>query len=375
MTDLIYCPGGQNSQTGTAVKQRWPEIEIHNAGEKITDVEVAIQNNQPGPYAVPIWNSHQGEVPPAVFVWNLIEDARVKLSAIWAKQIEFWQLKKKEHSSDNNIVGSVLVARTQCSFFLRQNNFELKDYPLTTVAFDSYKNGAELHSVLVAPGQGEDDPHFDIINKQTANPNNFTTFVKLSPFHATSEETSIFLSAVAMRPLKVNLGEAERSFFDSIFNSVTNITEVPKLIFVLKREAKVGLLFEGEKIYSGDFLDAEEIEANDIAVYENAGALNRLYSEELYEMFNNTFQDLISEDFIIHQGVNSCLFICPELGLCTHGYEIETVEPVVRFYINKFFELIDAGVTCSESQQAFFEKHKANWQDKRSEFIQFKTIE
>jgi len=374
MSNYIYCPGGPNSQTGTAISLRYQNTSIHSSGEKITDVESQLVTN-PGPYVVPIWNSHQGEIPAATYVWNLIEESKVKISDLWAKQIEFWFVRKTNSQHENsNLVGSVPVAGTQCSNFFVINNFTLQPYPLTTVAFDGYRNGDILNGVLVAPGQGENEDGYEVVSKETANQNNFTSFVKLAPTIDAQIQSDIFLTGVAMRPLKVFLGEAEQSFFDSIFNSAEKIEDIPKLIFVIKRTAKVGLLFEGQKIYSGDLLDAEELDASDIAIYEEAGKMTQLYSSELKGLFESTFTSLISDDFILHLGVNSCLFACPILGLYTHGYEVETVEPVVRFYINKFFELIDAGVQCRADQLAFFERHKDSWNEKRSEFIEFKII-
>lgn len=373
MQNDIFCPGGSNSQTGTAVSIRYPNSLIHNSGETISDVEALI-GQKPGPYVVPIWNSHQGEIPAAMFVWNLVEEAKVKIADIWGKQIEFWFIKKNPSSNDSKLLGSVVVAETQCSEFFSENGFKLKKYPLTTAAFEGYRNGDELGGVLVAPGHGEIEVGYEIINKTTANPNNFTTFVKFSDVMDKTIESEFYLTGIAIRPLKVVLGEAEQSLFDNLFSEKSHINEVQKLIFVIKRSSKVGLLFEGQKLYSGDLLDAEELETSDIIVHEDAGKLSQLYSCELATLFQANFPHLIEEDFVLHRGVNSCLFACPPLGLFTHGYEEETVEPVVRFYINKFFELIDNGVECTSDQKSFFEKHVQAWLEKRSEFIKFKIV-
>ncbi|MDP3742718.1 MAG: hypothetical protein Q8Q76_00030 [Methylotenera sp.] len=373
MQNNIFCPGGSNSQTGSAVSLRYPNSVIHNSGETIADVEALI-GSKPGPYVVPIWNSHQGEIPAAMYVWNLIEEAKVKIADIWGKQIEFWYVRKSSTPTECKVLGSVAVAETQCSEFFLTNGFELKKYPLTTAAFEGYRNGDELGGVLVAPGQGENEVGYEIINETTANPNNFTTFVKFSDAIDETIQSEFFLTGIAIRPLKVVLGEAEQSLFDNLFSEKSHINEVQKLIFVIKRSSKVGLLFEGQKLYSGDLLDAEELETSDIVVHEDAGKLSQLYSSELATLFQTNFTSLVDGDFVLHRGVNSCLFACPSLGLFTHGYEEETVEPVVRFYINKFFELIDNGVECTLDQKAFFEKHLQAWREKRSEFIEFKIV-
>lgn len=370
----ISCPGGESSQTGTAVLQRYPEIKITNCGT-IPQVQEQLGTNG-GTYVVPIWNSHQGEVQAADYVWNLIEKAKIKISDIWAKRIDFWFVRKVGYTSFHGKIGSVIVAETQCSNFLSSKNAELVRCALTTTAHEEYRNGAEWDGVLVAPGQGENEAGFEIAAKQTANANNFTTFVRLvSTCESSFDKTAtVWLSGVAMRPLKAYLGETEQSFFEQLFESVKDINDIPKLIFVFNRTAKVGLLFEGARLYAGDLLDAEELENGNISIYEEAGAISKLYTAELDDLFKQEFPALLGDDFILHHGVSTCLFACPPLGLYTHGFEIETVEPVVRFYISKLIELIDNGAKCTPSQMLFFERHKAAWQDKKSEFMQFKTV-
>jgi hypothetical protein len=73
--------------------------------------------------------------------------------------------------------------------------------------------------------------------------------------------------------------------------------------------------------------------------------------------------------------VSTCLFACPPLGLYTHGYQVETVEPVVRFYISRLFQLWDdEALKCTQAQAEFFERHKEAWLEKGSEFMQFKVV-
>lgn len=374
MPDQLLCPGGATSQTGSAIRQRYPEAQISDSGT-ISDVQKKLEIDG-GTYVVPIWNSHQGEVKAADFVWNLIEEAKIRLSDIWAKRIEFWFVRKRGVTATYGKIGSVTVAQTQCSNFLRLKNAELVHCALTTTAHEGYRNGAEWDGVLVAPGQGENEANFEVADRQTANQNNFTTFVRLvSSRESTSNEAAkIWLSGVAMRPLGTNLGDTEQSFFEQLFDSASDLNEIPKLIFVFKRTAKVGLLFEGARLYAGDLLDAEEIEGGDISIYEDAGAISKFYTDELCGLFQQEFPDLLQDDFVLHRGVNTCLFSCPTLGIYTHGYEVETVEPVVRFFISKLFEIIDNGAKCSTAQSQLFERHKDAWQDKKSEFMQFKVV-
>lgn len=372
---IISCPGGSSSQTGTAVNERYPNAQISNSG-RIAEVQQKLDVGQDA-YVVPIWNSHQGEVKEADYVWNLIQTASIKIHDIWAKRIEFWFVRRVDATNAYGKIGSVVVAETQCSCFLHKKQAQLIRYPLTTDAHEAYRNGAELDGVLVAPGQGKNEVGFEVVETETANGNNFTTFVKLTSSHGANfdEGARIWISGVSMRPLNTTLGEAEQSFFSKLFESANCLEDIPKLIFVFDRTSKVGLLFEGVPLYPGDLLDAEEIEAGDISVYEEAGRLSQLYTTELSGLFNKEFSDLIKDDFILHSGVNTCLFACPTLNIYTHGYKIETVEPVVRFYISKLFELIDNGAKCSSIQKSFFDKHKVDWMEKGSGFIKFKLIE
>ena len=146
------------------------------------------------------------------------------------------------------------------------------------------------------------------------------------------------------------------------------------MIFVLKRTEKIGLLFEGTKLNAGDLLDAEALEQGTISIYQEAGGTVVPYTTELPKLFAEHFSALKADDFVLHQGVNACLFVCPPLGMYTHGYDAEAVEPVVRFYISKLFELWDNGAKCTPEQEAFFQKHKDAWNDHGSGFIKFAVI-
>lgn len=372
---IICCPGGENSQTGNAVRKRYAQIKIV-ACETIPKVKESLEKNG-GAHVVPMWNSHQGEIEAANFVWNLIEDEKIKLSDLWAQRIEFWLVQRKGTTSSYGKIGSVKVAQAQCSNFLEKINAELEPRGLTTIAHDEFRNGAKWDGALVAPNQGENEDGFVVANKQTANANNFTTFVKLAPANEPMREMDhpVWLSGVAMRPLNDYLGDSEQSFFEQMFSSANQLSDIPKLLFVLKRTAKVGLIFEGARLYAADLLSAEEIESNDISIYEKAGMTPGHYTDELRNLFTQEFPALLANDFILHRGVNTCLFACPTLGIFSHGYEVDTVEPVFCFYISKLFELIDNGAKCTPEQTQLFEQHKDAWMEKGSNFIQFKVID
>lgn len=372
----IFCPGGPSSQSGAAVEARYPGVNIKSCGN-IPDAPALLKIDD-GPYAIPIWNSNQGEIEASEYVWDLIQESKIKIFDIWPKSIEFWFVVKKGKPRKHGVVGSVGVAGTQCSHFLRRQGFGLKSYPLTTKALDAYKAGAHIDGVLVAPGQGEGDDRYEVVSKQTANDNNFTSFVTIAPWYSAAISTSTassYLTGVTMNSLAgASLDESQISFFEQVFSNTLNFKDIPKLIFVFKRIEKVGLLFEGMQFFSGDFLDAEELEAGEIMVHENVGELDLSYTQEIDKLISEEFLDLKQADFILHRGENTFLFACPSLGMYTHGYDEDTVEPVVRFYIDKIFEFIDNGTNCSKQQTAFFNRHKSLWKKKRSEFMNFTVI-
>ncbi|MFA6172983.1 MAG: prephenate dehydratase domain-containing protein [Kiritimatiellales bacterium] len=374
-TANIFCPGGADSQSGVAVRERYTGCYISNCG-RIPDVPLQLDENT-GPFVIPIWNSHQGEVKAAEYVWEHIQEAKIKITDVWPKSIEFWFVRRIGAETTYKKIGSVFVAKTQCSGFLAKRTAELVECALTTVAFDEYRKGAAWDGVLVAPGQGEDDPEYQVDAKQTANSNNFTSFVRFVPTRAFCADGSVsvsWITGVTMPAFGASLGDAEQSFFEQMLGTVTDLKDIPKLIFVLKRTANVGLIFEGTRLYAGNLLDAEEQERGEIVVYEEAGVTAKPYTEELHDLFSLSFPELGANDFILHRGVNTCQFSCPPLGLYTHGYEVDTVEPVIRFYISKLFQRWDDGAKCTQEQKDFFERHKAAWQEKGSEFIEFSVV-
>lgn len=375
-SQTIFCPGGANSQSGKAVKERYPNTAIESCGP--VPIPFSTLETNEGPFAIPIWNSHEGEVKKASDIWNCIQDAKIKITDAWANTIDFWFVRRSGPPTAYGKIGSVDVAKTQCSAFFLRMNATLEKCVLTTEAFQKYKDGAAWDGVLVAPGQGKNDPGFEVVSEQTANPNNFTSFVGFVPprvFIKNGETVASWLTGVRMPTFGASLGDAEQEFFNKLLEPVGDLKDLPKLIFVFNREAKVGLLFEGTQLRAADLLDAEQLESDDISIYENAGALDKLYTEELNNLFAKNFPVLNKDDFILHRGVNTCLFACPPLGLYTHGYRIETVEPVIRFYISKLFQLWDdESLKCTPAQAEFFQRHKEAWLEKDSEFMQFKAV-
>lgn len=79
----IHCPGGVNTQTGAAVKERYVRVLIESCGEKISAVLELLPIHD-GPFVIPIWNSHEGEVKAASYVWDSIQAEEIKITDAWA---------------------------------------------------------------------------------------------------------------------------------------------------------------------------------------------------------------------------------------------------------------------------------------------------
>lgn len=374
MTPLsAFCPGGLNSQTGTAALERYTDIELTDCGD-IAGIPERMKMEQ-GTYVFPVWNSHQGEIAAACHFWDRIESELITITDLWPKRIEFCWLRKKRQDGPHGKIGSVIVAETQCSNFLSERGFTLEKYKLTTLALQAYEAGAKLDGVLVVPKQY--DEQYEVVQLRTANDHNFTSFVAVKPVSGMLQDegnSKTWITGVKMAAFRESLGESEQSFFNQLFSSARNIDDLPRLMFVIQRTANVGLLFEGLKLKAADLLDAEEIDQGRVSVYENAGLIDRKYSMELENLFDAEFPSLLSSDFIVHRGVKTCLFACPTLGVFTHGYEVDAVEPVVRFLIGSLFNLIESGINCSEGQKQFFERFREVWLEQGSNFIQFSEI-
>ena len=372
--DRIFCPGGTASQTGSAITLRCLDVNLMPI--RITDVPNMLEG-EVDPFVVPIWNSNEGEIGKTSYIWDLIESNEIRLFDIWAKSINFWYVVRANSTDQFNAVGSVAVAQTQCSNFLADLGKEFRGYPLTTEAFGALRSGEQLDGVLVAPGEGEGEQDFEVVSRSTANANNFTSFVILGS-SASVDVPEItprsWLTGVSIASLAgPALTDQQYTFFDKLFD-FDDLSLIPKLVFVFKRAASVGLLFEGDHFTSADFLDAEDISEGDIQIHEDVGELEQPYYEQLESLISDEFPSLCADDFVLHIGIDSFLFICPPLKMYTHGYDRDAVEPVVRLYIDKVFEFIAADGSCTEIERSFFERNKKAWREEQSDFMEFTII-
>ncbi|RYZ83132.1 MAG: hypothetical protein EOP04_20565 [Proteobacteria bacterium] len=335
----IYCPGGAFSQTGASVAARYPGASIINGGS-IAAIKERVDSG--GFYVIPIWNSHEGEVKASDYFWDGVSSDKLKILDLWAKRIYFWFVKRNDVESSFGKIGSVVVAKSQCSDFLKASGFEFEPYGLTTEALEAFQSGAKLDGVLIAPTAPESLKGYVVVDENAANAYDFTTFVHLvNKLETSFEDVSpdCYLTGITMPALGYSLSDLQQSVFEKLLENVEHFNNFPKLLFVFGRESKVGLLFEGEALSEGDLLSIDQSVSDEIGVHEGVGSVKQPYTKQIRELFQEEFPDLNGHDFILHRGFNTCLFACPPLGIYTHGYEIEKVEPVIRFYIGRLFQL------------------------------------
>ncbi len=368
---------GRTSQTGLAVIKRFPDADIdsYTAFARIGDLLV----EDCKPLATPVWNSHKGEIRDTN-VWEHLLERRCRLVDIWPGCIQFWFITRRSDPSKIKRICCVKVAKQQCSHFLKQFKAALKPCESTVAALKTFIEDPMQDAALIAPDQIQDDGMYSILEKKTANPNNFTTFALLVPRSRKSSSEEIentHFTAVSMPAFQSTLSDVQKDFFEKLLET-DNLDDVPRLLFVFNRlneAASVGLLFQGPILDEGDLLTAEMIDEKEIRVVEKAGNTPKQYTTELDQFLLKDFGPLQQGgDFIKHRGDNAWLFACPKLGIYTHGYDEATIEPAFRYYINKIFKLLNRGLKCSAEQRAFFEKHEEAWKQRDADFIEFALV-
>lgn len=373
----ILCYAGSISQTGQAVARRFPAVTIvpYSSFEEIAELlKTAVE-----PIAVPVWNSHKGEIR-ASEVWERVISRRACISDLWPSRIEFWLIIRCESLSKVKRVCSVHVAKEQCSKLLETLGVEFKGFDSTVEAFRAFSVESSFDAVLIAPDPKELSDFFSIATRETANPNNFTAFALLNARGRFGDDRlpeGASFTAVSMPAFRSSPTDDQREFFERLFQTAQDLDELPRLLFVFDRReeaASVGLLFQGPVLMESDLLSADIMEKDEIQVIEEAGNSSAKYVAELHVFLAEHFPALQDGDFIKHRGDNAWLFACPTLGIYTHGYDEEVVESAFRYYVTKVFSLLSDGLQCTPAQRLFFAVHESHWQERDTEFIEFKLV-
>lgn len=377
---------GKNSQTGLAFKKEFPVhsgfVDTHYDFCEIKEKMIA-----PLQAALPIWNSHQGEIDDS-YALSMIFENDVKLYYLWPKEIEFQCLIKDHESSTQKKVVSVTVAEAQCSDFITNNNLTFEGKGSTTEAYNIFKNDKEglYYSVLTAPGSNHDN--FDILSNNAENNLNFTTFSILgSPQSEMWREQEWSELSFKMfppnktfvgiqMPFSKNFSDSQQALFDRLIDDATTVSEIPKALFVTRHDSsECRILFEANNEFAPTEMLSDEGEDDSITIIPNAGMTACNYSERVLD-FLSFQKNFHNADFIAHQGTQTCFFACPILGIVTHGFDAEMTKEIVLKMIDKCFELlasIDLGDTLTP-EITLFNKYKEQYFNIGTEFISFEYI-
>lgn len=381
---------GPNSQTGTATKEKFGNA-IGDWNKETFDQIAEIVKSKNNVLAVlPVWNSHEGEINKSNVV-NLVFNEQAKIREFWPKKIEFECVRKKRllNKKVKKIV-SVMVAERQCSKYIKLTGAKFIQKGNTDEAKAEFSQKDEFDVLLCTPNQCKGD-EFKTIKTDVANPLNFTSFVLIGNVdrkkwdtvkfpklksHLTSNNTIFGLEMDVPAPL---LKDEQHLVLDNLAEAANQIDEIPRIIFVVKREGgKCGILFESDKkktvsLNSSSMLtdDGKKV---DIVVKENLGDTHRLYLDCATELFRNKFKKYLKHDFIEHKGTNAYFFGCPALKMFTHGYDENIVKQIVTKMIGNYFRQIGKGMKCTPAQKIFYEKYKRKFIKKGDDFIKFKLI-
>lgn len=373
----LFSYRGKTSQTGLAVGARFPKAAIASF-EDFTDVAGLLESSAL-PIAVPVWNSHEGEIRKSS-VWEHLLSERGRLIDLWPSPIQFWFISRRAGSEGISRICSVFVAEKQCSEFLKQYKAEFVPYSSTVEALEKFDQDPNLDGALIAPNQVESREGISIISRETANANNFTSFVLLCSRKNAVQvpgKGGVWLTGVSMPTLTRYLTDAQKDFFSHLLDTCEHIDDTPRPLFVFNRvdeSASVGILFEGPQLQGTDLLAAEEVDVSAVQVFEEIGTLAHPYAAAVKSLLEDNFPPLLSGDFVKHLARGACFFSCKELGLFTHGYDASTVEPVFRYYVARLFRLIENGAQCTPSQRAFFDKYRSEWLKRDAEFCEFTVV-
>ena len=382
----VLAYAGKTSQTGIATSDRFPGLCIEGGKESFEEL-LEIVTKEPSLSALPLWNSHLGEIKRkiALLLLDMAFANKVKIQEFWPARIKFELVAKKGTGLKKvkNIL-IVFAAKSQCSNFLKKFKFEER---ISTVdAYEDFLKDTRFDAVLCAPDQWDKDKCVKL-KDDVSNFYNFTTFIllgnidiekckgtKCEPLRKYATPKRFNITGVDMPLLVPTLTDEQQTFLDDLTKDANSIDDIPRIIFIFKREAgRCGILMESTlDIFSS--YHQEDGYLPDIIVRPDLGKSNKQYTEMTINLIKNEFPKFFSYDFIKHIGTQTCLYACRELNILVHGFDHDVVEAVVRRIINKYFELIDNGLPCSASQKNFFNKYKRKYYDSGAQFIDFMQV-
>lgn len=374
---------GKTSQTGIATSERFPGLCFEGDRESFEEITEIVTKEQ-SLAVLPLWNSHAGEISRAAALEMAFLD-KVKIQDLWPARIKFECVGRKGAKFDDvKRILIVFAARTQCSKFLEKVTYDERDS--TVDSYEEFLEDTGFDAVLCAPGQWDKDTCIKF-KDDVSNPYNFTTFIllgnidiqkckgkKWEPLRKYGTPKEFIISGVDMPLLTPTLTEEQQDLFDDLTKDADAIDDIPRIIFIFKREESRCGFFMESKLHSLSLSAQEDGYLPDIVVKSDLGETNKQYTDTAIILLKNEFPNFFSHDFVKHLGADTFLYACPELNIMVHGFDPDVVEVVVRQIINKYFELIDNGLSCSKSQKKLFNKHKGNYYSRGAQFIDFVQV-
>jgi hypothetical protein len=388
--DLVVFKG-KNSQTGQAFVREFPDVPFAERTESFDQIRDGIKKDKVLT-ALPIWNSHQGEIAKAKVIAMLFED-KARICRLWPQEIRFSCITRKPvDGNEIKTITSIIVAQTQCSVFLDQWQLTKEKYIIaesTTDAYNDFHVNGKCDAVLCAPSTH--DKKYHVFQENAANPLNMTAFVllggrscnewlKLDGWENIRQYLgeSVFYAGVEM-PIPDGYEEMEE-LFEQLVSRATSIDSLPRIVFAARRSAThCAIIVEAADPPLASSLILESGEADEIEIHSDLGSGSIAYSLRAQEivriLLNRDYRDHLEADFICHSGKDTYFFACPKLGMITHGFEKLVVEKVFRQYVTRCFGLIDnGGITGTKEQLAFYEKYKTLYYEQDVEFIKFTEL-
>jgi prephenate dehydratase len=377
---------GPNSQTGTAVREESARcnasIQVPDNRDDFATLATRVQQEEIL-LALPVWNSHEGEITNSRVI-ELLMEGKATLHKFWPKTIEFECISRVEKKRIRNII-SVPVAKTQCSDFLKRIKAEFIDGGSTVQSYGRFVKDSNIDAVLCVPGTGETS--FRTITRNAANDVNFTTFAIIGnkttskwkkewgSLNKLCRPIVCSYAGVDLSLFSVSSTEDQTLFFNELTSFARSSEELPRIVFATRREPdRCGLIVESRLPRLPENILSEDGYASDIKIIPCIGGSPELYAQRVHAFLRQKFPKALRYPFVRHIGTKPCFFACPTLGILTHGYDITIVEPVVRRFIAKWFQMIDAGLKCTAAEKRFFTKYRQAFYKNSEHFFGFVTV-
>ncbi len=378
---------GPNSQTGTALLEEAARHRIsvdvpknsdgwNTLAERVQKENILL--------VLPVWNSHEGEITNSRVI-ELLMEGKAILHKLWPKQIEFECVARVKQAKQIRTVISVPVAEAQCSAFIKRLNAKFVDGGSTVKSYEKFVDDEKLDAVLCVPGTGKQP--FVILHQNVANDVNFTTFAiignvttrewvkewgALSPFF---RPTVCSFAAVELSLFSVTSDEDQTVFFNELTSAVKTSADLPRIVFAARRAPdRCGLIVESTFGQLPENILSEDGYTSEIRILPRVGSGPEMYGHRVHKFLRQKFPRALEHPFVRHIGTKPCFFACPALGMLTHGYDLTVVEPVVRRYIAKWFQLVDDGLTCADEERKFFKRFQKAYYASAENFFKFETI-